>query len=332
MFKTFSAPLLSSGVGKADVTLCIPTYQAEPFIRRTLGFACGQTLKRVRILVSVDQSQDGTAQICHELAKQDPRITVIEQPVRRGWSGNVSDLIRRVDTEFFAMYYHDDILLPQFCEAMLAALRNAPEAATANCEVSWLGAVERKIPAFYYTGTVAERVATLFAYDQIPAAPMRNMVRTERFGHESLLDEKPGGINLHYGYLSRMMLSGDSVPVQQNLYIRWIREDGMMPGWSQHPWDDFHHAWTRVFELVAPVVEREVSDRREFSSILKAMTLRARDQLTAKAKTSTELETSLAFNFDLTGLETSKFDAELSPALRDALTGLEKRVEARRRT
>lgn len=323
----FARPFLKKGIGDAEVTVCIPTYQAEGFIARTLAFAQGQTLSRIRILVGVDVSTDDTQRICREIAASDSRIDIIEHDTRAGWTGNLSTLVRAVDTEFFFMFYHDDFILPQFCDRMSAALKWTPEAASANCEVRWVGETERIIPAYNYTGTVAQRVATLFAYDQIPAAPMRNMVRTDMFGADTALDEGPDGIKLHYGFLIRMMLSGPSVAVHENLYIRWLRADGMMKTWRDHPWADFHSAWSRVFARVIPILGANLSDASERHTIIQAMILRARLFLKSKATNEQQRSASLKFKSELFDPMFDPRSARLSAPLCYALSDMSGKIQ-----
>lgn len=73
-----------------SVTVCIPTYQSESFIERTLSCARNQTYRNLRILVSVDLSEDSTVQICEKHAKEDSRIEVTIQKERLGWSQNTN--------------------------------------------------------------------------------------------------------------------------------------------------------------------------------------------------------------------------------------------------
>ncbi len=324
----FATPFLGSGLGKAEVTVCIPTYQAEGFIARTLAFAQGQTSSRIRILVGIDVSTDNTSRICHEIASSDKRIKIIEHVDRAGWTGNLSTLVRSVDTKYFFMFYHDDFILPQFCEKMSIALERAPWAASANCEVRWVGERERIIPAHAYIGTAAERVATVFAYDQIPAAPMRNMVRTDMFGTDTALDEGPDGIKLHYGFLTRMMLAGPSVAVPENLYIRWLRADGMMNGWKDHPWADFSDAWSSVFDRVTPILESQVSSACERQAVVQAMILRARLHLAQIATGGEERSASFGYQSELFDPAFDFHSAQLSPQLCAALSNLSNRIQA----
>ena len=48
-----------------DVTICIPAWQAADFIERTLRCARSQTYEDIHILVSVDQCEDATVEICN---------------------------------------------------------------------------------------------------------------------------------------------------------------------------------------------------------------------------------------------------------------------------
>ena len=48
----------------ARVSVCIPAYEAEEFIDRTLRCARAQTLQDIRILVSIDVSGDDTESVC----------------------------------------------------------------------------------------------------------------------------------------------------------------------------------------------------------------------------------------------------------------------------
>src|SRR6185437_12170453 len=107
------APAVLRRFWKIDITICIPAYQAQAFIDRTLRCAQGQTYDRVRILVAVDRSNDCTAQICRAFAAEDPRIEVIEHNERLGWCRNVNALLDQTDTPFFFIYFHDDLILPQ---------------------------------------------------------------------------------------------------------------------------------------------------------------------------------------------------------------------------
>src|SRR4051794_22831388 len=137
----------------AGVTICIPTWQAEPFIERTLMCARAQTHKNVRILVSIDHSTDGTEDICRRQAEKDSRLDIRVQKERVGWSENFNFLLDQVDTEFCFLYFHDDIIEPTYTERLRKELVDHPDAQSAHCDIAWFGDAQEMHPGIDYEGT-----------------------------------------------------------------------------------------------------------------------------------------------------------------------------------
>ena len=61
------------------VSVVIPAYNAEKTLRRTLDCVLNQTLDSLQVIVIDDGSTDGTTAIAQEMAKNDPRLTVISR-------------------------------------------------------------------------------------------------------------------------------------------------------------------------------------------------------------------------------------------------------------
>ena len=61
------------------VSVVIPVYNAEPYLRECLDSAIGQTFEEIEIICVDDGSTDGSREILHEYARRDGRIGVIEQ-------------------------------------------------------------------------------------------------------------------------------------------------------------------------------------------------------------------------------------------------------------
>ena len=76
------------------VSVCIPAYQAESFIDRTLHCAREQTYELQRIIVSIDASDDKTEEMCRSHAGDDNRIEVHAHTERLGWVDNINYLAR----------------------------------------------------------------------------------------------------------------------------------------------------------------------------------------------------------------------------------------------
>lgn len=61
----------------ALISVIVPAYNVERYIRKCLDSVCNQTYRNLEILVIDDGSTDGTGAICDEFAAKDQRITVM---------------------------------------------------------------------------------------------------------------------------------------------------------------------------------------------------------------------------------------------------------------
>ena len=62
------------------VSLIIPIYNAQTYLRRCLTSAMEQTFQDMEIILVNDGSTDGSLDICREYEKKDPRFRVIDNP------------------------------------------------------------------------------------------------------------------------------------------------------------------------------------------------------------------------------------------------------------
>ncbi len=215
-----------------DVTICIPAWQAESFIDRTLSCARSQTHSRLRIVVSVDQSDDATVAICRAHAGEDSRIEVFAQPERLGWSENANFLLDRVETEFYFLYFHDDIIEPTYTERLRRALMDHPEAKSAHCDLQHFGMMDHVAPGATYSGS-ADRRMVQFLVAPVKGAPLRSMTRTELVGRGLCFPAiGENGPWRCYPFVLQLFGEGNAVGVPEILYRRWMREGSMTKSWQ----------------------------------------------------------------------------------------------------
>ena len=62
------------------VSVIVPVYNVEPYIRQCLESLCAQTLREIEIILIDDGSTDRSGAICQEYAARDSRIMVLRQP------------------------------------------------------------------------------------------------------------------------------------------------------------------------------------------------------------------------------------------------------------
>ena len=61
------------------VSVVVPGYNVEDYIRECLDSVLGQTLKEIEVVCVNDGSVDGTSQIMHEYEKKDSRVVVVDK-------------------------------------------------------------------------------------------------------------------------------------------------------------------------------------------------------------------------------------------------------------
>jgi glycosyltransferase involved in cell wall biosynthesis len=110
------------GASVPRVSLGMPVYNGERFLRETLDSLLGQTYRDFELIISDNGSTDTTQQICREYASRDSRIRYHREEVNRGagWNYNrVVDLARGI---YFKWAAHDDLCAPTYLEKCVAVL------------------------------------------------------------------------------------------------------------------------------------------------------------------------------------------------------------------
>ena len=263
-----------AGIGAGpEVSILIPSFEAEKFIDRTLRFARGQTHQACRILVSVDRGQDDTAGQVRRHAALDPRVELIEQQQRRGWAGNVNALLERVATPYCFLYMHDDIIVPQYTETLLQVLEANADAASAHGDMGHFGASDHLSSARSYGGGVAARLLTFFLAPE-RGSPLRSLLRSAAVADLRLPEDAPGGLWANEPFLARLIAAGPALAVAETLYLRWqLRPGGLTDGWRSMPPERAFEGCRRNLHTMAALVLERVEPGPLQQALLKALLL-----------------------------------------------------------
>jgi glycosyltransferase involved in cell wall biosynthesis len=113
------APLVSIGV---------PVFNAERWLHRALDSLLAQQHDHLEIIICDNASQDGTAAICHEYARRDPRIRFIDNGRNLGAMANFSRVLSLATGQYFMWAAADDWWAPAFVSKSVAELEAHPDA------------------------------------------------------------------------------------------------------------------------------------------------------------------------------------------------------------
>lgn len=100
------------------VSVIIPVYKAEKYIRECLESLLRQSYADVEILVVIDGSPDGSAEIARSLAAQDARICVLDQE-NKGVSAARNLGLEHARGEYVTFIDADDYVAPDYVEYLL---------------------------------------------------------------------------------------------------------------------------------------------------------------------------------------------------------------------
>lgn len=93
---------------KPIVSIGMPVYNGERFIREALDSLLAQTFTDFELIISDNASTDATESICRNYAEQDPRIRYIRQRENLGALPNFQFVLNEASGEYFMWAAYDD--------------------------------------------------------------------------------------------------------------------------------------------------------------------------------------------------------------------------------
>lgn len=113
------------------VTIGVPVYNGERFIRATLDSLLAQSFTDFELIITDNASTDGTEAICRSYAARDPRVSYIRAERNLGPAANYNVAVDRARGEYFKWNAADDVCGRDFLKICVAALDRDPDAVIA---------------------------------------------------------------------------------------------------------------------------------------------------------------------------------------------------------
>ena len=95
-----------------DVSVVIPLYNAERFIRVCVDSVLNQTLENVEAVIVDDSSPDNSLNLCRELYGNNERVQIVQQPENKGPGAARNRGVLEARGEYIAFLDSDDEMMP----------------------------------------------------------------------------------------------------------------------------------------------------------------------------------------------------------------------------
>lgn len=107
---------------KPCLSILIPIYNVEKYLRQCLDSVVNQTLKEIEIICINDGSTDGSLEIIKEFAKNDDRIVIINKK-NSGYGDSMNQGLKKAKGEYIGIVESDDWIELDGMEKLLNAAR-----------------------------------------------------------------------------------------------------------------------------------------------------------------------------------------------------------------
>jgi glycosyltransferase involved in cell wall biosynthesis len=118
------------------LTIGLPVRNGAETLEAAIDTLLAQTFRDFVLVISDNESDDATAEICERAAARDPRVRYIRQARNIGNPGNFRFTLMQAQTPYFMWAAHDDFWAPTFAERNIALLDADPSAVAAVSKVA----------------------------------------------------------------------------------------------------------------------------------------------------------------------------------------------------
>ncbi len=148
------------------VSIIVPVYNVEKYLKRCLDSLVNQTLSDIEIICVNDGSTDGSAQILEEFAQKYSRIKVTTQ-INSGVSEARNVGVKQATGEFIGYVDPDDFIEPDFYEKLYNSAKDN------NCDIACASVIrennkKKKVLIKYDKQIIAKDVKEKFELAHIP--------------------------------------------------------------------------------------------------------------------------------------------------------------------
>ena len=159
------------------LTVLMPVYNAEKFLKDSIGSILKQTYSDFELLILDDGSTDNSLKIIKAYAKEDKRIKILVNKTNQGEAKCRNRLLKNSKTEFIAWMDSDDISLEDRLQTQMDFLKQNPKIDAVGVQYSAFGS-SGNLPANFTSrcslSDIEIKTNFIFGYDFFfPSSLMR---------------------------------------------------------------------------------------------------------------------------------------------------------------
>jgi glycosyltransferase involved in cell wall biosynthesis len=214
-------------VNAPPLTIGLPVYNGERFLRQALESVLGQTFGDFALVVSDNASTDATTEIVEEYVAQDDRVELIRNDTNRGAAWNYNRVFAECRSPYFKWAAADDMLAPTCVESSLAVLESSSPAVVLAYPRTQVIDAEGNVVGIIHDNLAAPPGAP-------PHVRLRRVVRNVVYGNVIFALVRADALRrtrLHGNYpsadyvlLAELALAGEFREVPEPLFCRRLHE------------------------------------------------------------------------------------------------------------
>ena len=210
---------------KASVQIFILSRDRPEYLREALGSALAQTAEGVEIEVIVSDNSETDA-VKAMMAEEFPGVRYIRRWPATNGGAHFKKVISEVSRDFVVLFHDDDLLLPGYCERMVAELSSNPEAAAVGCNAYIMqnGKIDNKRKSHRFRTKQSFRAEDAFLKQQLQADEFGTaLFPSYTYRNNALsvsdIDPRDGGKYSDISFLSKKLRYGSIIWIPDTLMI-----------------------------------------------------------------------------------------------------------------
>lgn len=150
-----------------EVTLCIPVYNAEKTLARTLESLLAQDYPISKIKIFDNLSTDNSQKISQEFAEKHPSVELHVNEKNLGAEGNFTRCIMATEGDYSALVHSDDIYEKDFISKSIEFLDSRPDCIATFCGALEVDANENVIGERFLPPEIEKKAVTVLTRNDL---------------------------------------------------------------------------------------------------------------------------------------------------------------------